>query len=126
MTDSPPTASEPNPIERRRFPRLGISGRARIRNFLAAYEPFAESPLRDVSAGGARIGVSRLIERGERLVAELTLPGLARSIRTIAQVVWIDRARGGRGCECGLRFIGMLPEDREALGGYVERGIVPL
>jgi len=111
-------------IPDRRQPRLKVDGPIQSRELLKPEEPFAESQLKDVSPGGVRMRVASLLSKGTQLVLELSLPGLRRSIRTIAQVVWIRREERSRNCECGLQFTQIQGEDRSAITHYVLQGVV--
>ncbi len=111
-------------IPDRRQPRLKVDGRIQSRELLKPEEPFAESRLKDISQGGVRMSAASLLSKGTQLVLELSLPGLKRSIRTIAQVVWIRKEWPAKSCECGLQFTQIQGEDRSAITHYVLQGVV--
>jgi uncharacterized protein (TIGR02266 family) len=76
----------------------------------------------DVSAGGAFLRSDLLLERGERLNLELTLPGRARPIRAEAAVVWVRRfPKPGEEAGMGIEFLQISEADRRAIEEWVER-----
>lgn len=112
------------PVERRRQPRLNFTEPVQFRDLLKGESLFYGSLGRDLSAGGLRIRGYTPMAKGNRLLLLLDLPGFRRVVRAIAQVAWQSRPPSGSGYETGLQFIGIAPEDRDSIAGWVERGVV--
>ena len=112
------------PIERRRQPRLNFTEPIQFRDLLKAESLFYGSLARDLSAGGLKIRHYTPMAKGDRLLLLLDLPDPQRRVRAIAQVSWQSRRPFGSGYETGLQFIGISPEDRDSIAGFVERGVV--
>lgn len=111
--------------ERRRYPRLQCSAEVRFRDLYKPHEKFSGSVAQDLSAGGLRVVAARFLPQGTRLVALVSLPGVApQEVRAICRVAWVREARSLAGCGFGLEFIEINPQDRERLAGCVERGLV--
>lgn len=111
-------------IERRRLPRLKVTAPIQFRNVLKPQEPFTGTLSRDMSAGGIRITAPQFLPKDARLVMTLSLPTAQRFIRTIAQVMWVQRERFAENYHYGIRFIEVVPEDRDLIHDFVERGIL--
>ena len=120
--------ANPNPmqglIERRQTPRLNFAEPVQFRNVLKPHELYSGSVAKDLSAGGIRIRSEAILAKEERLLVQVSLPGSRRLIRAIACVAWDSERSFGSDAEAGLQFVGITPEDREAIAGFVERGVV--
>jgi len=119
-----PTQLEPL-VERRQHPRLPYAEPTQYRDVFKPHELFAGSLPKDLSAGGLRLTTPRFIAKDSRLVVLFCLPDSLRQIRTICRVVWERAHPFGGGYEYGLQFIEMTADDKEAIAGFVERGVQP-
>ena len=117
-----PTQPEPL-VERRQSPRLPYAEPIQYRDVFKPHELFAGSLPRDLSAGGLRLTTQRFIAKDARLVVLLCLPDSLRQVRTICRVAWERGHAFGGGYEYGLQFIEMSADDKEAIAGFVERGV---
>ena len=113
-----------SPVERRRQPRLNFTGPVQFRDLLKGGSLFYGSLAHDLSAGGLRVRSYAPMAKGNRLLLLLDLPGVRGVVRAIAQVAWQSQRPAGPGYETGLQFIGIAPEDRDSIAGWVERGVV--
>lgn len=109
--------------ERRQLPRQTFTDAVQFRRLLKPSEKYSGSLARDISAGGVRIRSSVPLAKEDRLVVLLSLPGAGREIRAISRVAWNSERPFGSGFETGLQFIEILPEDKDSIAGYVERGV---
>lgn len=110
--------------ERRGLPRLRCASAVQFRALLKTHELFTGSLSKDVSAGGVRLTTTTFLPKDARLVLLLSLPGDLTPIRAISRVAWTEEKAYSAGYESGLQFTGILPEDRDAIAGFVERGPV--
>ena len=74
----------------------------------------------DLSQGGSFIRADLLLEQGEELALEFTVPGVPRAMRARGRVAWVRRfpeatQPGGMGFE----FVAMTEEDRAVLAEYL-------
>ncbi|PIQ82460.1 MAG: hypothetical protein COV76_03530 [Candidatus Omnitrophica bacterium CG11_big_fil_rev_8_21_14_0_20_64_10] len=111
-------------VERRVYPRLFRSAEVKYRNFLKPTKEFSGTLAKDISAGGLRISGTQILPKDSRLVVEFSLPEGLRPIRTIARVAWQRQKAYSEGCELGIRFLEIMPEDRDRIADFVERGVV--
>ncbi len=111
-------------VERRQTQRLNFTGPVQFRSVLKPNELYTGSAARDLSASGVRIRSERALPKEGRLVIQLSLPDSHRPIRVIARVAWNSDRPFGTGAEAGLQFVGITSEDRDAIAGFVERGVV--
>ena len=111
-------------VERRQSPRLNFAEPVQFRDILKPHELYTGAIARDLSASGLRIRSEMVLPKEQRLLLLLSLPGSHRVIRAIARVAWDSDRSFGSGSEAGLQFVGIAPEDQEAIAGFVERGVV--
>lgn len=109
--------------ERRRFPRLAGKAEARFRDLYKPHEKFSDSFAENLSVRGLRLLAPKFLPKDARLVALLSLPGVTpKPMRMICRVIWVrGKPFSERPCECGVEFIGITPEDRELLAGYIDK-----
>ena len=127
--------------ERREFPRA--SGELEFRYVVVSgkdrnvFSKSRHAQMEDLAAGGLSFKTKELIADGlhistdttskgfvrNRLILQFQLPGLSYNIKASGEVVWYQVAE--RGDEptyaVGVRFIGIKPEDREAIRRYVSK-----
>ena len=111
-------------VERRRLPRLQTVMPVQFRGISKLQDPFSGSLSKDLSAGGIRMTVSGFLPKETRLVLLLSLPACLKPVRTIVQVVWVQKKPLAEIYDCGVRFLEITPEDRELIADAVERGVV--
>ncbi|MBL9038093.1 MAG: PilZ domain-containing protein [Archangium sp.] len=74
----------------------------------------------DVSRGGAFLEADLLLEQGESLALEFTLPG-SGPLRAQARVAWVRRfPADGEPAGMGLEFVSMDEADRRALKAFLD------
>jgi uncharacterized protein (TIGR02266 family) len=70
----------------------------------------------DLSAGGTFLASELLLEEGEPLTLEFTLPGQSTPLHAQARVAWVRRFPGeGEAAGMGVEFVAMRDEDRARL-----------
>ena len=75
--------------------------------------------------GGLQVITPKFLPKDARLVAQLSLPGVAlEPVRAICRVAWVREKPFSSDCECGLEFVEMSPESRDLMAGCIERGSV--
>lgn len=118
-------AAGPAGVEQRRYPRLTCHTAVQYRDILQPRATYVGSRTQDLSVGGLRFHASEWLAANHRLLVQLHLPGTAEPIRTIAQVVWSRKQSHSDQYEIGARFIQMTAYDRDAVTGFVDRGLRP-
>lgn len=86
--------------------------------------PLDGSLSRDMSAGGVQLTTTRFLAKDSRLVVLFSPPGVGRQLRAVARVGWTRERPLGELFDCGLEFVEISPQDRDAIAGLVERGAV--
>jgi hypothetical protein len=71
----------------------------------------------DLSLGGAFLKADLLLEIGEELALELSLPD-GRKFDARARVAWVRRSEGSGGM--GIEFLDLTQEAKDQLAGYLE------
>jgi uncharacterized protein (TIGR02266 family) len=100
--------------EHRRFTRKTVQVDFRCRDASGAGELLFEAA--DLSLGGSFLKSELLLEPGETLVLEFSLPGDERLLKAHARVAWVRRfPKDGEMPGMGVEFLGMAQEDRAAL-----------
>lgn len=79
---------------------------------------------RDMSAGGVQLMTTRFLPRDSRVVVLFSPPGAGRQLRAVARVHWTRERPMGESFDCGLEFVEISSQDRDAIAGLVERGTV--
>ncbi len=115
-------SNAPMGVDQRRFERKAVSVDFQARDAHGAGQLVFQSA--DLSAGGTFLKSDLLLELGEALSLEFTLPatpgGAPRSVRTQARVAWVRRfPQGGEAAGMGVEFVSMDEDDRQALTAYV-------
>jgi len=119
------TVNQEQPIvERRQLPRLPFSEPIQYRDLLKAPRVYSGSIAGDLSARGLKITNAKPLAKEDRLVVLFSLPGSTQEIRAIARIAWNRERPFGSSYESGLQFIEITAEDRNAIAGFVERGVI--
>ena len=79
---------------------------------------------RDMSAGGVQLTTSRFLAKDSQVVVLFSPPGTGRQLRAVARVGWTRERPMGGVFDCGLEFVEISSQDRDAIAGLVERGAV--
>ncbi len=110
-------ATHPTPL--RRFVRKPVAAEIRCRSSLGPGYLFFDS--QDLSMGGAFLRTDLLLEEGEPIEVEISLPGSNRVLHAQARVAWIRRDESAEGSPgMGIQFASMSPADHDALAAYLE------
>ncbi|MDD5174733.1 MAG: PilZ domain-containing protein [Candidatus Omnitrophota bacterium] len=109
-----------NMVEKRRFQRVDSNLPLRYKNLKTATVPMG-SITRDIGAGGVSFKTNEFISLACRLVVEITLPTVQRSIKAISKVAWIRKLSSGEQYELGNQFLEISKEDRIIITDYVNR-----
>lgn len=108
--------------ERRRFPRIACREVVRYRDLLKPSAALLGGLTKDLSMGGVRFETAECFPCRTRVLVELVLSGrTAAPIRTIAQVVWVQKQAHSDQYEAGAQFVEMQPQDRQALAGHLQQ-----
>lgn len=62
----------------------------------------------NISLSGLAISTETLLKKGDYLKVELSLPGMQRATRALAEVMWAEEKNGQ--CASGIRFLILLNE----------------
>jgi hypothetical protein len=62
----------------------------------------------NISLSGLAISTETLLKRGDYMKVELSLPGMQRPTRALAEVMWVEEKDGQ--CASGIRFLILLNE----------------
>ena len=106
--------------DQRRFERKAVLVDFQARDAHGAGQLVFQSA--DLSAGGTFLKSDLLLEQGEALSLEFTLPSEAgpHIVRTQARVAWVRRfPANGEPAGMGVEFVSMDPADRDALLSHV-------
>ena len=110
--------------DRRRFPRLQAGLPVEIRPLIQPLQWLEGSLSRDLSTGGLRVTMGRFLPRNSQVVMQFAPPGTGRKLRAVGRVSWVRERPFGDFHDCGLEFVEISADDREAIAGLVERGAV--
>ncbi len=112
------------PYDRRQFPRVKAGLRVEFRPLAEPGRQLTGSLSRDMSAGGVQLTTSRFLAKDSRVVVLFSPPGVGRQLRAVARVGWTRERPLGEFFDCGLEFVEISSQDRDAVAGLVERGAV--
>jgi uncharacterized protein (TIGR02266 family) len=116
MAGDPPKDSN-TPL--RRFVRKPVAAQLRCNS--GASPGFLFFDTQDLSVGGAFLRADLLLEQGEELDVEFSLPGDERVLRAHARVAWVRRADSETASSgMGLEFVNLSGADRDALATFLE------
>jgi uncharacterized protein (TIGR02266 family) len=104
----------------RRFIRKPVAAQIRSRDNAGQGHLFFDS--QDLSVGGAFLRADLLLEQGDLLDLEFTLPDGGPSLEARARVAWVrssDSEQSGS-AGMGVEFLNLSPADREALATFLE------
>jgi uncharacterized protein (TIGR02266 family) len=104
----------------RRFIRKPVAAQIRSRDNAGQGHLFFDS--QDLSVGGAFLRADLLLEQGDLLDLEFTLPDGGPSMEARARVAWVrssDSEQAGS-AGMGVEFLNLSPTDREALATFLE------
>ena len=115
-----PTDSTDPSAAPRRFVRKPIAAQIRCRGALGPGHLFFDT--QDLSVGGAFLRSDLLLERGEELEVEFTLPGEPKVLSARARVAWVRRAEGQSvgASGMGVQFYDLSPADQKALATFLD------
>lgn len=110
-------------VNQRRFERKAVTVDFQARDAHGAGQLMFQSA--DLSAGGTFLKSDLLLEQGEALSLEFTVPSPLgpRTVRTQARVAWVRRfPHGGEAAGMGVEFVSMDEGDRDALSAHIREG----
>jgi uncharacterized protein (TIGR02266 family) len=106
------------PREQRRFSRRTATVQFHARDAEGVGTLVFESA--DLSAGGTFLRSDLLLEEGEPLSLEFTIPGRGAKLTSQGRVVWVRRfPKDGEEAGMGVEFLAMSDDDRIALHDYL-------
>jgi hypothetical protein len=105
-----------NTSENRRHNRLRVDAKLKYKviNRAAAEEVAGPSGMKadgqaiNISLSGLAISTETLLKKGDYLKVELSLPGMQRPTRALAEVMWVEDKNGS--FSSGIRFLILLNE----------------
>jgi len=105
-----------NSSDHRRHDRLRVDAKLKYKviNRAAAEEVAggpslkSEAKAMNISLSGLAISTETLLKKGDYLKVELSLPGMQRPTRALAEVMWVEEKDGQ--CASGIRFLILLNE----------------
>lgn len=75
----------------------------------------------DLSPGGAFLKSDLLLEKGETLTLEFSVPGHSRRFKSGARVAWVRRfPKANEPAGMGVEFVSMSQDDRRELTAFLE------
>ena len=105
--------------EKRRHPRRAIPVEISAKESGGHGELLWEGA--DLSPGGAFLKSELLLEKGETLTLEFSVPGKSRRFKTGARVAWVRRfPKADEVAGMGLEFVSMSEDDRRALQAFLD------
>ncbi|OGW74617.1 MAG: hypothetical protein A2Z72_07305 [Omnitrophica bacterium RBG_13_46_9] len=107
-------------IEKRKFPRVEVSVPLRYKKLYGTTYLSSGTLTKNISEGGIRFSTDKFISLACRLLLELRLPSVPRSIKAISKVAWIKRLPSGNVYEVGNQFLAMTKEDDKIISDYLE------
>ena len=105
--------------ERRRFSRVPQAFDAQYRLMGELMESWRKIRTLNLSAGGMRFRSAALLEIGEWLEVQLTLPGIHEPTILRGRVVW-SRMQASGVVENGMEFVDLSPEQQLQIDQLVE------
>jgi len=76
----------------------------------------------ETGIGGMSLWLDQPPEKGSMVTVSFSLPGSARSITAMSEVVWSQpRSQGKRVGRMGVRFVALPREERQEIRGFVNR-----
>jgi uncharacterized protein (TIGR02266 family) len=104
---------------RRQFQRVALQVNFHGKGADGSGELIFEST--DISAGGTFLKSDLLLEEGELLSLEFTVPGVTRRLRAQAKVAWVRRfPEPKEPAGMGMTFLVMDAEDQGALADHLQ------
>lgn len=104
--------------QQRRFERKSVKATFRAQQGAGAGTLHFESA--DLSEGGAFLKSDLLLEEGEALSLELTVPGHLLKLQAEGRVAWVRRfPQPGEDAGMGVEFSAMTPEAKQALVAFL-------
>ena len=107
-------------FERRAFPRFQMAIPIHFEHELHPHLEVAGKTL-DISEGGLQVILPDGVAVGDRLRIRMHLPDpmpdakASHVIEVVTQVVWVKAAPDAKGCQAGLKFESIRPEDIEQI-----------
>lgn len=106
--------------DRREFQRAPMTGGVK----LFSWGTLTPAEAAQISANGIFVRTTEVLPEGSMVTLRLALPGLHRAITVLGRVV--RTVKGGllAAPGMGIRFLDLLPSEREVVKGYVSRRAV--
>jgi uncharacterized protein (TIGR02266 family) len=103
----------------RRFVRKPVAAQLRCHGSAGPGHLFFDT--QDLSVGGAFLRADLLLEKGEELEIEFSLPGDTRVLHARAKVAWVRRSESDvNSSGMGIEFMNLSGADRDALATFLE------
>jgi hypothetical protein len=107
-----------NTPERRQSERLRVNLPVSFEQFYGLKTKQA-SLTRDISTSGLRMNVDGYFPLNTQFSFNLDLPEIQKKINGIIQITWAQRISYSDRYQMGLKFCGMLPEEKNVLKDYL-------
>ncbi len=108
-----------NFAEKRQHPRLALHIPMRYKRIEASVPAFKGSLMKDISAGGARMGVYEFLSRDLRLIVEISLLTGVEPLRGTCRVAWVKKAAFGDQYDVGVMFESLGHGDNKRLSNFI-------
>lgn len=106
--------------EKRKFPRLSSRFPLKYKDLRKANEEPRGTVSKNISEGGLRFRSDRFISLACRLVVEINLPELEKSVKAVSKIAWIKKLPAGDDYEVGNQFLEISREDKKTIRNFIE------
>ena len=106
--------------EKRRSPRIRSGFPLKYKDLKEDDSEPRGTVSKNISEGGVRFRSDRFISLACRLVVELNLPNVHKSIKAVAKIAWIKKLPTGDDYEVGNQFLEIARADKEIIRNFVK------
>jgi len=107
--------------EQRKYTRAETHIPVRYRKLRDGVSVTGETSItKNLSEGGIRFRTPEFVSMACRLIVELDVPMVAKTIKAISKVAWIQKTDSGKEFEVGNQFLEISKEDKEIVSKYID------
>lgn len=106
--------------EKRKYRRVDIAIPLRYKELRGNSYLSKGTLTKNISEGGVRFRTHKFLSLACHLVVEMSLPSIAKPVKSIAKVAWIKKLPAGDDYEVGNQFLAMSNEDESVLSEYMK------
>ena len=107
--------------EKRRFVRVESQLPVQYQNLRKLKDSSTGVTTNDIGEGGIRFKSGEFISLACRLLLEINLPSIVKSIKAISKVAWIRKTPDSKVYEIGNQFLEISKEDRDHIITFVNK-----